>query len=384
MQTIKIKNWESKFALTGDVKLNDFTFTLDKESEKSSWVYSRLNLGVDCGEKHGVIYSEMMGGYSTGKSTEIYVHGKTDDGKEDFKNQFTVAWEDRDDEAILETVGDLCFIRIGIERDNKGKLFYKKFLSEYDAIQYLNDNLEDGMTINVYGTLKYSLYNGKTQMTKKINSITLYNKKEDEPVKCKAVFTQSVLLDKNSIDVKELDKTTGELPVHARVLDYVKEIDGYEIKGQYPMEKDFEFQFDLTSQDKFKAIFDKLLKVKKDVTQINFEGDFVESGAVVDITLDDLPDDIKELIEYGVYTEEEALAKCATNGNRQHKMILRRPKISQVGDEDNKEIVVHKYPSMYKEEDLIVDIPVDEDDDEIPFADSVVVSEEDDDWLNNL
>ena len=36
-------------------------------------------------------------------------------------------------------------------------------------------------------------------------------------------------------------------------------------------------------------------------------------------TVDDIPDDIKELINIGCYTEEEALKLCATNGKNEKK-----------------------------------------------------------------
>ena len=65
-----------------------------------------------------------------------------------------------------------------------------------------------------------------------------------------------------------------------------------------------------------------MFKVKKGITQITFEGNFVEGGATVKATLDDIPDDIKDLIECGVYTEEEALARCSTNGKREQRMIF--------------------------------------------------------------
>ena len=60
----------------------------------------------------------------------------------------------------------MCFIQIGFEKTESGKVFYQKFLSEYDAIAYLNDHLHDGDKVYVSGTLKYSVYNGTTQVKK--------------------------------------------------------------------------------------------------------------------------------------------------------------------------------------------------------------------------
>ena len=49
------------------------------------------------------------------------------------------------------------------------------------------------------------------------------------------------------------------------------------------------------------------------MTLITCQGVFVEGGAVIQTTEDDLPDDIKELVEMGAYSLEEALALCTEN-----------------------------------------------------------------------
>src|SRR5690606_25401921 len=134
-------------------KVSDYTYKIDEKSEKSDWIYNALNLGVFCGEKHGVVYAEMMGGYGAERDNVIYVHGKKDDGKDDFENRFTIDWDDRFDEDILDEVGDMCFLTVGLEKDKNDKVFYKKFLSQYDAIVYIKENLTDGMVVNVKGNL---------------------------------------------------------------------------------------------------------------------------------------------------------------------------------------------------------------------------------------
>jgi len=41
-------DWVSNFNLIGKVsKINDFTFKIDKEAEKSDWVYNALSLPLD-------------------------------------------------------------------------------------------------------------------------------------------------------------------------------------------------------------------------------------------------------------------------------------------------------------------------------------------------
>lgn len=350
-KVINKENWISSFSIIGAAKLSDFTFKVDERSEKSNWIYNNMNLGIDCGEKCGTVYVELMGGYSAEQAGVIYAHGKKEDGSDDFATQIQVAWEDRFNEEILETIGDLSFITVGLEKTDKGKTFYKKFLSAYDAIAYVKAHLEDGMVINVRGNLKYSMYQDKVQCRKNVTSIVLSS--VDETDKYAARFTQSILINQDSASLKEIDKDKSVMYVHARVLDYLKEYNGIEIKGQFPYNKDFEFELDLTKPDICKKVCDKVFKVKKGVTQITFEGEFIEGGATVTATLDDVPDDIKELIEIGVYTEEEALARCSSNGSREQRMILRKPFIRLAGEE--KTPVLQKFEERYTEDDLYLD-----------------------------
>lgn len=390
-KVLEKKNWSSSFVLVGEPKINDYTYKLDEHSEKSDWVYNSLNLGIYCGEMSGTVYAELMGGYGAERDNVVYVHGKKEDGSDAFDDRFTVDWEDRFDEDILESVGDMCFLTVGIEKDAKGKVFYKKFLTPYDFIAYVKENLSDDMVVNVKGTLKYSLYQGELQTKKEISSIVL--SKIDDPSKYFAKFTQTMLLTKDSIGKPDKDK--GVIPITAKVLDYVKMWKNKEVKCNIPYNKGFEYEIDLSDRPLVEKVIDKVFKVKKGVTEITFEGDFVEGGAVVTATEDDIPDDIKTLIELGIYTLDEALTKCSENGGRTRRMVLRKPTIKMVENSDgNKTPVIQKFERKYEEEDLILDFMYaddepDDDDDIPPMDDAEIIDEEagtvsDDDWLNNL
>lgn len=382
-KVIKKTDWVSNFTLIGKPVINDYTFKIDEKSEKSKWVYNALNLGVDCGEKHGTVYAEMMGGYSEENENRIYAHGKKDDGSDNFEEQVTVEWNDRFNDSVLETIGDMSFITIGLEKTSADKTYYEKFLSAYDAISYIKEHMTEDMVINVRGNLKYSEYNGNVQVRKNITSIAL--SKADDSSKYKATFTQSILIDKDSASLKNIDKDKSVMYVDARVLDYVKEVNGIEVKGQYPYKKQFEFALNLENEKQCKTVHEKLFKVKKGVSQVTFEGEFIEGGAVVTASWDDIPDDIKDLVEMGVYTKEEALAKCTANGGRERRMVLKKPMIKLVGDE--KVPVVQKFEERFTEDDLYLDYlykgkasnnESDEDSEEESSADTSM------DWLNKL
>ena len=383
------KNWSNTFQLIGEAKVNDYTYKLGEKSEKSDWIYNSLNLGVFCGETCGTVYAELMGGYGAERDNVVYVHGKDADGKDDFDNKFTIDWDDRFDESILETVGDLCFLTVGLEKDKNGKVYYKKFLTPYDMIAYINENLEDGMVVNVKGNLKYSTYNDNVQVKKEINSVVL--SKVDDSSKYSARFTQTMLLTKDSVG--KADKDTGILPIYAKVLDYVKEYKGKEVKCNIPYEKTFEYELDLSNPELADKVISKVFKVQKGVTEATFEGDLIEGGAVVTATEDDLPDDIKTLIAIGVYTLEEALTKCTVSSGREKRMVIRKPLIKMVEDkEGNKTPTIQKFEKKYDEEDLILDFMISSDDEEkeaetesdVEDADEEVSASDDNDWLNNL
>ena len=387
-KTIVKKDWQSSFNLIGKPVINDYTFKIDEKSEKSNWVYNALNLGVECSEANGTIYCELMSGYSEENENRIYAHGKKDDGSDDFEKQIIVDWDDRFNDDVLEEIGDLSFITVGLEKTSDGKTFYKKFLSGYDAIAYIKEHLTENMVVNVRGNLKYSSYNDSVQVRKNITSIAL--SKADDPSKYKATFTQTILIDKDSASLKadNIDKDKGVMFVNARVLDYVKEVNGVEVKGQYPYHKRFEFALNLENEKQCKTIYEKLFKVKKDVTQVTFDGEFIEGGAVVTVTMDDLPDDIRDLVEMGVYTEEEACAKCTANGNRERRMVLKKPSIKLVGED--KTPVVQKFDERFTEDDLYLDYLYENkgaDNDKPPFdteEDGDSDADNSMDWLNNL
>ena len=390
------KNWTSRFNLVGRPKLGDYTFKMDEHSNKSSWIYNSMNLCLDCGEKFGNCYSNMMGGYSPERATTLYVHGKDENGRDDFGIRMEIDWDDRFDEDLLNKVGDMNFIKVGLERDVRGQTVTKKFLSPYDAIEYIHDNLTEDMVVNVSGNLRYSTYNDHVTINKDITSI--YLSRVEDPKDFHASFTQSVIIDKESCNTKDIDKDTGIMPIDAIVLDYIKEFNGHEIRGQWPYHMNMEYQFDLSDKDKVKKIYEKLFKVKKGYTQITFDGEFVSNGGTVTPTIDDIPEDIRSLIGI-VYTEAEALEQCATSANRENHMFLKRPSIFMVTDQnnpDNKNAVLQMFPEHYTEDELDMswvyadsaNDDEDDEDDDLPFGndenDKDGNTGDNDDWLSML
>lgn len=403
-----LKKGLSKFNLVGEAKVNNYTFKLNEESQKSDWIYSIMNLGVDCGNGN-VVYSELMGGYGAERDNVIYVHGKKplldEDGEprknangevvytDDFDNRFTIDWDDRKDPDILDTIGDLCFITVGLEqvatkkKDSDGKpvmqTVYEKFLSAYDAIEYIHEHLEDGMVINVSGDIQYQLYDGKTTIKKNIKSIAL---SKATPDKYRATFQQTILIDRNSVG--KFNKTTNSYPITARVIDYHKIVKGDKtiFKGNTPFFTEFEIVENSENPSATKAFLDMAFKVRKDITELAVEGNIIEGSALVEISDDDIDDDILALINAGVLSREEIENKQAVGSKRVRRWIITKPYVRIVKKDDETKPVLVRTEQAYTEEDLDV-LPFEEvNEDEVPFDDDVDVSEDDNDmsWLDAL
>ena len=134
-----------------------------------------------------------------------------------------------------------------------------------------------------------------------------------------------------------------------------------EVRCNIPYDKAFEYELDLTKPEISQKVIEKLFKVKRGVTEITFEGDLIEGGAVVTATEDDIPDDVKTLIEIGVFTLEEALQKCTVNSGKEKRMVIRKPLIKNVEGKDGaKTPVLQKFEQKYDEDDLTLDFMYEE------------------------
>ena len=385
-----LKKGKASFNLIGRVKVTDKTFNLDN-SYDSGWTDNSMYVGVDCGGGN-VIYAEMRSGFFPDKDNVIRAYSKDEKDDTGKSKSVEIAWEDRLDESLYDSISDSSFLTVGVEKDVKEKTVYKKFLTAYDAVDYLNEHLEDGMIVNVKGTLGYSEYEENISTKKDITSIVL-SKVEDEK-DFKATFSQTILVDSKSIGKKNEEKNTIELAAY--VVDYVgkPKIDGekIDVRKNVVFPKSFEVAINENPEITTKML-QKFFKSKKGkVAEITVIGNLVEGGSTVAITEDDIPDDIKELIEMGLYSEEEAEKKIAVgnNGNREKRMIILKPDITYVGKDENRKPTVAFEDAKYDEDDLyfyeqaLLDAGAESNLDEDTNSESEEASSEEDDLLAML
>ena len=384
-----LKKGKAAFNLIGRVKVTDKTFNLDN-SYDSGWTDNSMYVGVDCGNGN-TVYAEMRSGFFPDKDNVIRAYSKDEKDDAGKSKSVEIAWEDRLDESLYDSISDSSFLTVGVEKDVKDKTVYKKFLTAYDAVEYLNEHLEDGMIVNVKGTIGYSEYEGNVSTKKEITSIVL--SKIDDEADFKATFSQTILVDSKSIGKKNDDKGTMELVAY--VVDYVgkPKIDGekIEVKKNVTYPKTFEVAINENPEITAKML-QRFFKPKKGkITEITVTGNLVEGGSTVNITEDDIPDDIKELIEMGLYSEEEAEKKIAVgNGNRERRMIIVKPDITYVGTGDDRKPTVAFEDGKYDEDDLyfyeqaLLDAGAEPSSDDDTDSESEETSSEDDDLLAML
>ena len=384
-----LKKGKAAFNLIGRVKVTDKTFNLDN-SYDSGWTDNSMYVGVDCGNGN-TVYAEMRSGFFPDKDNVIRAYSKDEKDDAGKSKSVEIAWEDRLDESLYDSISDSSFLTVGVEKDVKDKTVYKKFLTAYDAVEYLNEHLEDGMIVNVKGTIGYSEYEGNVSTKKEITSIVL--SKIDDEADFKATFSQTILVDSKSIGKKNDDKGTMELAAY--VVDYVgkPKIDGekIEVKKNVTYPKIFEVAINENPEITAKML-QRFFKPKKGkITEITVTGNLVEGGSTVNITEDDIPDDIKELIEMGLYSEEEAEKKIAVgNGNRERRMIIVKPDITYVGTGDDRKPTVAFEDGKYDEDDLyfyeqaLLDAGAEPSSDDNTDSENEETSLEDDDLLAML
>lgn len=373
-----LKKGKATFNLIGKVKLTDKTFNLDNTYD-SGWTDNSMYVGVDCG-KGNIVYAEMRSGFFPDKDNVIRVYDKTEKDDAGKSKSMEIAWEDRFDESLLDNIADSSFLTVGIEKDVKGKTLYKKFLTAYDAVEYLSEHLEDGVVVNVKGNIGYSEYDENVSIKKEITSI-VFSKVEDEYEKIhekevkkaeennesdfgfteledffKAVFSQTILVDAKSVGKKDEEK--GTMMLDAYVIDYVgsPKINGEKVAIKKNITYPIAFEVAINEKPEVtEKMLQRFFKPKKKnfLNEITVMGNLIEGASIVNITEDDIPDDIKELIAMGLYSEEEAEKKCAVgNGNREKRMIIVKPDISYVGQGEERKPTVAFEENKYEDSDL--------------------------------
>jgi hypothetical protein len=329
----------------------------------------------------------MMGGYHTANPMPFKVRSKEQENVE-------VAWADRLNEKIVDTLSDFSIHKVGLIREGDApaegeedtrKLVVKKFLSPYDAYDYIKEHLKDGMMIMAKGNFSFSTYNDNTQRKFQIRDIFLSKSEEGF-----ANFVQTVLVDEDSFSKDSLKsaKETGEIVINTRVVDYVSKINGKKVGKNMTFGLPITIKVNQENPAVTQTIVEKLFKVKKGkIREIAIEGQVFEGYEQEQVSEKDIKisKDIQELIAMGLYTMEDVKEKMTVRGNKVSKLVFARPFMLKDKD-DAKKIALDINDEKYVPEDLIVEIEEEKKDDNIDLSslETNLDGTDDNIWLTQL
>ena len=179
--------------------------------------------------------------------------------------------------------------------------------------------------------------------------------------------------------------------ISAYCVDYIgkPKINGkkIEVKKNFAIPVSFEYALDGDKDIVAKQLKTYFKAKKNEVIELTVLGNIVEGATIVNVTLDDIPDDIKELIELNYYTEEEALKACAVgNSSREKRMIIVKPTIAINGN-DKKIPTVAINKEKYNVNDLeffndyLASLDTDDSDDNYETIEPTSDDDEDDDFM---
>lgn len=308
--------------LVGKVKLRDDSFKIAQVS-KSGYTYSSANFGVETATGN-VVYVEVMGGYSP-TNPIIKTQNKA-------KDSIDVNWADRLNPKVVEQVNEYKLLKASLAENDA-----QAFLSQFDLIEYMKNNLEDGMEVVVRGQMRLSAYKGEPQRKIEVTGISLpYVKKDDKgnelPVEYRATFTQTLIIDSDSLDITSEDEEKGETLLQAYAVDYISKYDGEKINknAMFPLVINVPI-----GTEQQRKVAERLFKVEEEgASEITVEGLVVEgydSSSTSSAEIE-LSEELQELVDLGIYTLEEVKSKVTVRGNKVSKLLFTKPAIKKNDD----------------------------------------------------
>lgn len=328
----KLQYGVNKFKVMGKAVITEKSFGKPTTSN-SGYKYVRDSFAVDAGEGKRP-YVTIMGGYNeTTKGFKGY------SSKE--KKYVDIKWDFRHNEEILADIAPSSFLRVSLEQDENGKLIEKKFLDYIEAAEYLEEHLSNEMEIGVSGDVEYNHYNGKISRNYNVTNIwaNLERKQDDGSMQRRSPMTQLIqtyLLDATSLKSgwKSELKKTGVINVDAFVPQYMKMYNGHEVKEVIPVSQRFlvkannEDEKDIAQKIKW---VEKLLTVKKGIVREIVINNEINEGYSTSTGVE-LNDEMRELIELGLETEESIQETAVIRGDRVAELIFRKPHIDKGED----------------------------------------------------
>lgn len=296
----KIKN---NFRFVGKLHFKDDGTRIITSKKNENWRGKEIELKVSTDT--GTQYVKLFGGVTEGKPIYTFSQEKDEKGK---LIKLEIPYKKRKDDDVIKTVANF----------KKIKILGKEFISEIDAIDYLNDNSIDfnGNRYVIYGDTEIDVYKGKVYIKYYLTAI--YEAKEEDKDGFKG--SMAFYINENSIseDYKKgkslnykLIEKDRKLPITVWLEQYNKDKSTRKDKPYlyipYTVFLSLRDEFDFENENhvkklKFKA---ESFLVKKGVHEIGWQVRYFKGAEKTEVTLDDLTNFEKAQIENEVKTLEE-------------------------------------------------------------------------------
>lgn len=259
--------------------------------------------------KNNTGYIEMFG------MKQDVIKTKSADG-----DNIEIAWEDRMDSEVLDDVASYAKHSINIDD-------YKEYLSDYDLINYLCDNIDivKGEKVRVRGRVRKHIYNGKVQSRYEMQSLSLV---DDEDVKNSMRVTMEFFFTKDSFDISDW-KDEKKIYIDGYTKEYIDKDNGVKFLAQRIILDASKVDFE---NERHKKLLDFRLKlfglaeedgkIKVEIKGTNYYSlsvvcNYVNGAEeVTSIFLDDLTEMQRMAVKIGAKTLDDFQPKGNLYGNR--------------------------------------------------------------------
>lgn len=317
----ELKRGQARFEVFGELRVNEDSWGEVRQSASSTYKYRRAALSVDLGEGRST-FVELMGGYDPNRPILRRLSKTQGEGLMD------IPWANRLNENIVANVSPQSLIAVG-KLDENGNIARKVFVSELDAIEEMEKTFKNGDSVHIWGDVEYHRYNGQIQRRLSIRGISQIVPDSSSSGRHEATLRQSFLFSKNSIspDYEDELEEKGKTTITVHVPQYVGKEEGVEVRKVLPFPQTLVYKANNEDEIKrAKFVIEKFMTVEDDdlVREVVLVVDMYD-GVETSTGDFELTDDLKDLLDLGVVTEDELKRTSTVSGKRIRENIVLKP-----------------------------------------------------------
>lgn len=333
---------QNRFNFVGTVSFpkDDSKRPFYHEFTKNNRRMRSLNFGIKS-DGHNMGFVEMFG------FEQDVIKAKDDDN-----NPVEVSWEDRfDEDAVNSVAGMYCnYINLGegFER--------KMFLSSFDAVEYLKENLKSvgDQVVVATGRITKQFYNGKVYDRYQLQNIFV---RTDEKIKPRLNVTIELAFDKDCVDKSDW-KASKKLYIDGFTQTYIDKDHGNKWVAQRMC-----FDASKVDMENERHVAQMNLRLKyinvtgKKVHRMAFEGYLINGSETIEFDESQLTDAQREAVALGIKSLDDYRPRGQILGERIQEFRIRNPHLN--GEYAGGDIEMDMTMSTF-EEDMVYTPPTEE------------------------